>query len=559
MSAEEQAQAVETGPTNDERSMWMSRIMEEDAEALELRERTYPWTKMHSFGMLKRANFTTCKSHIDRHKVLQLIYQHLHSIGMHHAAFTLADESQLEFQRKDQMMDRTDLRLILSMSLGPRDNLWDLTGIDSTVLVEEPFDDDNGSMNYVEPTEGYTTPMEHVEFKEGADQTFENISYATLRSLVVFLVDGAPIKPTDADKKKFFLLMNSICRSEHMFEHLYALFNTGSDETKENVVKFMNEWVRFSGLFIGKRTIRMMTLFLQTIDYPVAKDLLKIIPTLVYGHPSCDDLSPPAPVIEDPVKLLHPNLTMAEPEPEEMARQISLVVQSLFAAIHPREFYFAISNRTLSLDTPGINELHEFGKKLKLLIASTILGEKNETECAKKMERIIEIMTKLADINNFEAVSWFVSAFEMQCITNLSNTAAKISQQAREELEKLKENYDWKKKSTLYDLRIQQCFVNGVSAVPNMRYELSIVTVPGWGGVEFDNDRINWEKRNRAASFIVMYDKFQNIPYNFHKISQIQGVLERGSKFTKEQLNEMSIQLESPIKTDAEVPSPEGE
>ena len=94
--------------TTDERSLWLSRSMEEDSMALELRERTFPWTKTHSFGLLKRANYTSCCEQLDRHKVLELIYQHLHSIGMHQVAYSLSQESQLEFQRKDQDMERTE-------------------------------------------------------------------------------------------------------------------------------------------------------------------------------------------------------------------------------------------------------------------------------------------------------------------------------------------------------------------------------------------------------------------------------------------------------------------
>ena len=207
----------------DERALWLSQVMQEDTEALELRERSYLWTKMHSFGLLKKANFTTCQEHLNRHRVLEIVYQHMHSIGMHHAAFTLAEESQLEFQRKDQNMDRTDLRLLVSLSLGPRDDLWDSTGIDSTVVVEEQFDDDNGSVNYIEPEGDYTAPLEKVTF-DGAKE-FKYIKLAPLKALVAMLVKEHEPVVTDADKEMFFVTLNSICRSEHLFNHLCAMFD----------------------------------------------------------------------------------------------------------------------------------------------------------------------------------------------------------------------------------------------------------------------------------------------------------------------------------------------
>ncbi|OHT16307.1 RasGEF domain containing protein [Tritrichomonas foetus] len=546
---------------NEDKCLWMCRAMEEDSEALELRERTYPWTKTHSFGVLKRANFTSCRAHLDRHRVLELVYQHLHSIGMHHVAFTLADETKLEFQRKDQKMDRTDLRLLISMSLGPRDNLWDDSGIDCTVLAEEPFDDDNASVRYVEPVEKIVNALngkydKKVQFIDGIKNgsNFSEISFAPLIFLIANIVSNNPkVIVTKDDRFKFYLLLNSICHSSHFFEHIMYLYHHKETAVtvKSNILKIVIEWVTFSGLFIGKNTLREISRFLQTIENEEAKDLFSVIPNLPYGNPIIDDL-PPAPVLGDnPVKLLHPNLTLADPEAEEVARQISLVVHGLYSAVHPREFYIAISQRSLSLETKGLYELFEFGKKLKNLIAATILSEKNVNQTKNKFTMMINIASKLLDINNFEALSWFVSAFDMKCIKNLSRLVSSLSDESKNKLNELRENYDWKKsQSPTYELKLKQCYQNKMPSIPNMRYELSVVAVNGYGGDEFRGNLVNWGKRNIAAEFIQKYNQFQNTKYNYHRISQIQKVLSQGTRFTKEDLNAFSLDIESPIKDD---------
>ena len=81
-----------------------------------------------------------------------------------------------------------------------------------------------------------------------------------------------------------------------------------------------------------------------------------------------------------------------------------------------------------------------------------------------------------------------------------------------------------------------------------MRYELSIVATDGYEGDDFVGDLINWEKRRKAGQYILRYYNYQNMRCNFHPVSQIQGVFERGASITKEALNASSIERESPVK-----------
>ena len=528
-------------PETDEKADWMSRAMEEDTDALELRERTYPWTGMHTFGILSKPNSTTCRSHLNRHRELELIYQHMHSIGMHHAAFTLARESQLEFQRHDQNMDRTDLRLLVSLCFGPRENVWDTSGIDSTVFIEEPFDDDNGSVNHTEPVNGYKNPLEQVTFARGWRE-FAMITLAPLKSLVVLLVSGDDfgLIVREDDKQKFFITLNSICKSEHLYEHLFAMFNELEPDRKGRVLAFINDWVRFSGLFIGKRTLNEITLFLQTISGPVATELLKLIPNLDYGHPTETDEPPPNPVIVDVAKLLDPDLKLTTPEPVELARQITLATQQIFTVIHPREFYAAIANRRLSLKTPGLNELYEFGTRLKMLVASTVLLDKQDS--VRTLTRIIDTMEQLLILRNYESLSWLISALEMKCVQNLEATYTALSDESKHKWQQVR-MYGWRQKNEVYE-RALTGLVNHPT-IPNMRYELSISAVGGWGGEEFIGGLVNWEKRQRAAVYLLRYYGFQNNRYKFHAISQIQSLFKSELPYTKDDLNTVSANREA--------------
>ncbi|KAH0793364.1 RasGEF domain containing protein [Histomonas meleagridis] len=550
MSEENQQQAQNEGISAEERSLFMCRILEEDPDALEFRERTYPWTHSHSLGVLKNANFSTCRSHLNRHKVLELVYQHLHSIGMHHVAFTLSEETKLEFQRKDQKMERTDLRLLVSMSLGPRDDLWDNTGIESTILAKEPFDHDSISVRYVEPVSEivntYLDPESNVGYLEGSEHQFEGITYSPLRNLIVAIVRGEPISVSESDRSEFILTVNSFCQNEHLFHHLRALYESDEVDSnrKDNIMNFINDWVRFWGLFIGSNTLKQITHFLQKVKTPISEKLLSDIPSLSFGHPYPNDSPPPEPFIEDPTKILNPNFILTDADPCEVARQISLYTHHIYSAIHLREFYSAITTRTLSLDTKTINELFEFGRRLKLIIASTILNDKYSSNCIKQFEIMVNVAKMLLEMNNFEALSWFISAFEMNCIENLKRSVDKLPEGLSETLKNLEENYSWKLRSKTYEEKLKKCFDEKLPTIPNMRYELSIVTQSAYKGDDFVNNRINWAKRKEASKYLSKYIRFQNIKYNFHRIAQIQNLLTRKCKSSKKEIEEMSLHLE---------------
>jgi len=265
--------------------------MENDPEAVELRDRTNDWAGSYSFGLLKHANFTSCSAHLDRARVLELIYQHLHSIGMHEAAFTLAEESQNQFQRKDQQFDRTDLRLLISMSLGPRDNLWDNMGIENTVISQETYDIDNYSVHYVEPLADLTEDQENASITYiGEPQDFSHIQYAPLHTLIRILTGRKDIPHTKADQESFFLLLNTMCKSSHFIAHIESILSTAPDEeSRQKIITFVADWARYSSPFIGTKSIQLLSKFLtNSLKNEKNNDTKSIITNLIQEIKSPD-------------------------------------------------------------------------------------------------------------------------------------------------------------------------------------------------------------------------------------------------------------------------------
>ena len=550
---------TESGQLIEERSLWVSRSFEEDNVSHELRERTYGWNDIHSFGYLKRCNFSTVSSQLDRHRVLELIFNHLHSIGLHSVSDSLCEESKLIFQRQDQHMERTDLRLLVSMSLGPRDNLWNVTNIENISFLGENQDIDNLSFRYYESPiyeeSKFFNYQEDIVFLKEEERVFSHISEISLISLISSLVHKEEIFISFMDRQEVYSMINSICQSSHFFNHLFSIYYQfgKSKNIRENVLFIIEEWVEFSGLFIGQSTLNNIEFFVSCIEEEENSLRIKSkLSKLGYGHHIIPSEAAPSPIILDAVKLLHPNLSLAEASPEETARQITLVSHRLFSAIHPREFYFSISSRSLGPNTPGLNELYNFGRRLKRLVCTTIVSSSNFEECLHNMGIIISIANCLHKLHNYESVSWIVSCFEMSCILNLRKIFNSLPEELRQSMIYLQTHFGYKKSSEEYERLVKECQISKESSIPNIRYELSIFSRQFYGGEDFLNGRINWSRHHLIGSYILQYVCMQNIDYNFYDISQIQDVLNRESKYSRSELESKSIEIESPIKEENE-------
>ena len=572
----DEPEMTEKGIPVNERSMWLPKAMEKNPEVLQFRERTRDWFGSYSFGKLKRVLFTTCSSQLDRYRVLQLIFQYLHSIGLHHVADSLSKESGLEFQRKDQNMDRNDLRLLISMSLGPRDNLWDDTGYENINISKEIFDDDNNSIRFEEKLTDGCKPDDYeseMTFQENEPHTLQSVLTSTIHALVCALIINKEDFVSRDCKTKIFSTINSICHSSHFFAHIQNIY-AQYENLQDNIMTLIDEWISFSGLFIGKTTLGAISYFLTLSENEKAKDIIQKISKLEYGHPikttehppesiitlevpriSENELTPEQKQIESnaAAKLLNPNLSLSDPVPEETARQITLVTQHLFSQINPREFYSAISTREYSAVTPGLIELYEFGRKLKKLVVSTILSGGDKDMASLHMDTAILIADKLLEMNNFESLTWFVSAFKSKVINNLQSIFATLVPERREKVQFLIDNFGSDQKSDEYERRIFECTQHKKPAIPNISYELDILGASAYGGEDFPDNKVNIQKRITIGKFSSRFVELQNIQYNFINISQIQDVLSRGSSTPKEKIIEYSIAIESPIKTDEDL------
>jgi len=544
----------------EQRCQWLSKILAENPEILTLRERILPWTGGYSFSNLVHSDSTAVLSHVNRHVILEIVFQHLHSIGMHQTAETIQKESGHEFQILDQPWDRTSLLILSSLGVLAREDPWNISTDPHHSFVEESLEEDFFSYHYREDPKSIFIELldtsSNVIYEGTSDESFSALKAASLRRLVTLLVTSPADLFSDDKKRAFFLALHSITSSHHFFEHLMSIFDchlleppTMEDKERllqmqpslrSEVINLIKKWTNFHGLFIGRKTLKSIEEFLRRIcddqqNYPslqpYAKSILSQLPSLSFGMkqgllPDPED----KPIIPDPQIIFKPKLKLIEPDPLEVARQITLIFHTAFKAVHSREFVVALGEQRVSHQTPTLAEFFDFGERLTLLVLETIVLSSDPPGAILK---VLEIAQTLESLGNYDALACVLRALHSEELnsaifypptTNSRNTLIQLWSKCGDD--PLTQEF--------YNSSVISRFSSWKPTIPNLKTEM--ISLSPVRSPSFINGLINWEKRRGITEKTAILYRFQNKAYSFWPIPQIQKMVKRGALLTKAQI-----------------------
>lgn len=545
-------------------AIWLNEIFSQNPELLSLRERVLPWTGGKSFAQEIHTNRISTNTNINRLTLLELIYQHLCSIGMYQTAEILKNECGYTLQKSNQPWDRTDLHLLASMGVLHQENLWEIPNDADIQFTHECIEEDYYSSPYHEDSstiwQELSDPDLNVQWisNEPNHKRTLNLMYlASLRRLVVFMATSEKDTLPNEDLLKFLLIIPSITSSHHFLQHLMAIFDLQNlyipdliiknqllsqiDKYRIKVLTLIQKWLDFLGLFIGRETITLISDFTRRVIenketygnetvQKLAQSIMSSIPTLEYGTKKEKEIqNQPEPVITNTNIIFRLSLSIIDPESIEVARQISLVFHSMFKSIPSREFVIALGKHVISQLTPALIEFFQIGKKLKLLVLET-LAERMSEETIRKL---IVIIRELITIANFEAAARICQALcnkRLQKIRYLQEFIYGENSKYHKEFVSLKKNC----MSSEYLKTVVSFYNSGNSGIPNLQVELC--SLPTEGSPSIIDGKINIAKKRQLADKTNMLYRFQNKSYNFYDIPQIQKVIIRGPILTKQKI-----------------------
>lgn len=538
------------------RAKWLPEILEQNPQLLLLRERTLPWTGGFSFSNLVNTAMTATLAPVNRKILLELIIQHLFAIGMNQTAETIIEETGHTFQEKKQPWDKTDLLLLVSLGVLPREDPWNIPDDPAVTYVEEPLEEDFFASPYREDPRGIAQSILNPDsdvlwIDPESPKTYQNMRASSLNRLVLSLTNfGVGNFIRDEDLSAFFLSLNTVTSSLHFFEHLKTAFEMdidpqakvvlgeeGISKIRVGIVNVLKKWVSCRGLFIGRRALKAIKRFCEQYEADdsykaLLSGISESMETLTYGSQEVKPNQPKElPVIRDVQILFRPGLTLIDPEPQETARQITLVSHASFKAIHTREFMVALVAKKCSVQAPTLGEFLEFQNKIGQLALETILFSSDKTAA---FARVLDIAQHLEQIANFQSLSVILSQL-------MRDEVLSIVQATPKQIEVLKHLSvkcgDAPGSFDAYASFLCVLFREWKPAIPNIRAEVRNSQIRP--SSDFINGLINWGKRREITARAGIFYRLQNKAFSFHPVPQIQKVIQKGPLRPVSQIEEV--------------------
>ncbi|OHT07536.1 RasGEF domain containing protein [Tritrichomonas foetus] len=539
---------------DEERSTWLTNSLLKTPEYLALRESALPYVGGYSFSNIKHTVTVNASSSINRYTTLDLIFQHLQTIGMYQTADILSKESGHAFQSNDSLeWDRSDLRLITSLAVSHKENAWDIKPKPNHIYSKEYFEcieDEFSACPYRENPltiwDELHNPNLNVVYSKQRSQTYGNVIAASLKRIIIFQLMNDGVKLTKEDQGEFFLALQSITSYEHFLEHLICLFDCDLSNTRYQplspsvvrniqmaVISLIRCWIWFHGNYLGETTLNRINGFADRVfndkKFIYAHKGVQIIREQIknkhfYGVQTKNLDDPPEPAIDlNSRAIFLSSLTILGPEPLEVARQITLLFHQKFSKISSYEFIIGLKNRKTTVNTPSLLEFFLMNDNLSQIIAKTFLDAENKSYAYLKL---VAIARNLRQLGNLDSLAVFLRLILRDDIKMLGRPSDAIVM----EMNKIfRECGDFDKKETihptLYEKVILERISNKLPTIPNLYAEIKSTQKALLKQPDYIDGLMNWEKTKTLAKRCSIIFRFQNCVYNFIPIPQIQKVI----------------------------------
>jgi hypothetical protein len=534
------------------RSQWLNELLAGHPEFLSMRERALSISGGYSFANVTHTQKVSDISQMNRQIILQLIFQHLEAIGMYQTSESLAVEAGVIFQAGSQPWDRTDLRLLVSLAVGHREDPWNPPIDVDHLYIEEPFDEDLLAAPYREDPQTIDAelydPDLNVVHDSSGQRSLSAIERCSLKRLVVNLVIYKTNRTLDDNEVEiFFLALNSITSAAHFLEHLVTLYDLAIDERRLAtarcpkgaadiqlaIARILEQWMKKR---ISPRVVELIRQFatraLNEIGQsnPTLAAVLRNLKTPVPQMVEVPGFAPP--IVPQPDALLTQTVGLFDPEPSEVARQISLICHEKFARIHPLEFITAMNVGSTTVRTSTLAEFFDFGDALTLLATDAFLAAPNKQIA---YNRILEIAQNLSHLNNFDAVSCFLRFLGHKDVRKVVTLPIDL-------LEELW-NAAGERERALYDAQlVKQIDAGDRPSIPNMHIEIT-GCVRQTSQPDHIRGLINWKKVFPHARRCAIFNHFQERTYKFTVLPQIQKIILKAADLVEQTLQERLEEL----------------
>ncbi|KAI3651224.1 hypothetical protein MP228_004705 [Amoeboaphelidium protococcarum] len=225
-------------------------------------------------------------------------------------------------------------------------------------------------------------------------------------------------------------------------------------------------------------------------------------------------------------------------DPEEIARQLTLIEFQLFDNVMPYEFLNqSWTKEDASIRAPGIMKITKRFNEVAFWVAKSVLEVKSLNERVKRMSRLIEIAYYLYKMSNFSTLMAFVAGFNKAPITRLKHTIKELPMKYGKKMADLETLMT---AESSYKLYRQKLHTVNPPCIPYLGVYLLDLTYMEDGNPNKIGSLVNFAKRRLIYGLIREVQQYQDKPFNFMVVPEIRGKIHELSQMP---LDDNGIQL----------------
>jgi RasGEF domain/RasGEF N-terminal motif len=226
----------------------------------------------------------------------------------------------------------------------------------------------------------------------------------------------------------------------------------------------------------------------------------------------------------------------------EIARQITIADYHLYADVKPVEFFgLAWSKTELQHRAPNVLQLINRFNMFSGLAASLVVRERALKQRRRTLQKVLDIMQHLYELQNFNGCMAFLSAINNSAIYRLKLTFADLPKKNSAFLAEMQELLSSTKAygayRTAYNNAKPPC-------IPFIGVYLSDLTFMEDGNPDDVNGLINFYKRTLIRTVVDDVLRHQVVCYNLKLIPQLQSLIARIPRLSEEKMYEHSMDYE---------------